>query len=263
LIFLFCFKTIIAQTYKADRPQAAFSSEIVPLKTFAVETGFSVRLNNAHNYAFNYNETNIRIGMMKLMEMTVGFKVPGTLATSTHPNQHAIGIASPKLGLKVLMKKKEEGVKMGIAFIFDGSINFGTNNFKDAKILPSFRVAADVDFNEKTNLLLNYGAAWLENRLVIDPEGNPVIDPFIVLAGSLSHRFTDQHVLFFGINATIKYNNFRSDYFATGGYIFKLKDNMQIDISASAGLSPNSPRGIINIGFAGCWPKRNLNVPLE
>ena len=256
-IFLFYVNTVFAQNYKPDRPQAALSGEIVPLKTFAIETGFDFQINKKGNYSIQYNETLVRIG---LMEMTVGFKIPATLQTNGITNQHQVGFASPKLGMKVFLKQKDEESRMGIAFIFDGSINFGSKNFKDTKILPSFRVAADVDLNEKTNLLLNYGAEWRENWLVIDPEGNPVIDPFIVLAGSISHTFKDKHVLFIGVNASVKYNNFRSDYFAQSGYMLKLKNNMQLDIAASAGLSPKSPRAILQLGFSGIWPKKNLTV---
>lgn len=247
-----------AQSYKSDRPQTAISGEIVPIKTFAIETGFDFQINKKGNYSIQYNETLVRIGMMKLMEMTVGFKIPATLQTNGITNQHQVGFASPKLGMKVFLKQKDENTRMGIAFIFDGSINFGSKDFKDTKILPSFRVAADVDLNEKTNLLLNYGAEWRENWLVIDPEGNPVIDPFIVLAGSISHTFKDKHILFVGVNASVKYNNFRSNYFAQSGYMLKLKNNMQLDVAASAGLSPKSPRAILQLGFSGVWPKKNM-----
>ncbi len=247
---------IVNYIYRADRPQMTISGEIVPLKTIAFESGVKMDFQKENNYYFNYNKTLLRIGMMKLMEMTVGLKVPGSLINRAHQT----GFASPKLGLKVLMKKKEDGVKMGIAFIFDGSINFGTNNFKDTKFLPSFRVAADVDFSPKTNLRLNYGAEWKENRLVLDSEGNPAIDPFIILGASLNQTLNEHLIIFFEAFASLKYNNFRNDYLLNAGLIYKLKNNIQFDIAGGAGLSPKSPRGNIQIGFSGLWPKKNIPV---
>ena len=256
LQFTTFFNDVFAQEYRADRPQLTLSGDIVPIKTFAVESGFRSYIVDKNEYEFNYNQTWIRIGMMKLMEMTIGIRVPATIMNA----QHEIGLASPKLGLKVFLKQKEAGVKMGIAFIFEGSINFGTDNFKDAKFLPSFRVAADVDFNESTNLRLNYGAEWRENRKIIDPEGNPVIDPFIVLAANLNQDFGEKVTGFVEVFISFKYNDIKSDYIFNGGLIIKPKNNFHIDLSAGAGLSPESPRGIVQVGLSGLWPKRNIPV---
>lgn len=241
--------------YKPDLAQMTISGEIVPIKTVAVESRFLEEIIEKDNYAFNLNETLIRIGMMELMEMTVGFRVPATLING----QSNFGMASPKLGLKVFLKRKSIDSKMGIIFAFDGSINFGTEDFKDTKILPSFRVAADVDFSSKTNLRLNYGAAWKENRLVLDPEGNPVIDPFIELAGSINQKLGKRVILYVEVAASLKYNNFRSSYFLNTGLQIPVKKNVFVHVGGGAGLSPDSPRGSVQVGFSGLWPKKNLS----
>jgi hypothetical protein len=261
----FCFILFVVsafgQNYKADNPQSAVSGEILPVKTFAIETGFGMQINSKNNYAFNYNETLVRIGMMKLMEMTVGFKIPATLQTGVI-KQHNVGFASPKLGLKVLMKEKNGG-KMGLAFVGEAGINFGSKNYKDTKVLPAFRVAMDVDLSDNTNLRVNYGAEWKENRLVIDPEGNPVIDPFFVIALNLNQTINEKWMAFVEIYANVKHNNFRNDYNLNGGMVYRMKDNMQVHFAAGAGLSPKSPRGNLSVGFAGLWPEKNMNPTLE
>jgi hypothetical protein len=260
LVFL-CFQTAFAQNYKADNPQSTISGVIIPVKTFAIETGFSMQINNKNNYAFNYNETLVRIGMMKLMEMTVGLKIPATLQTGIN-NQHNTGFASPKLGLKVLMKEKDGG-KMGLAFVGEAGVNFGSKNFKDTKVLPAFRVAMDIDLSAKTNLRVNYGAEWKENRMVIDPEGNPVIDPFFVIALNLNQTINEHLMAFVEIYANVKHDNFRNDYNLNGGLIYRMQQNMQVHFAAGAGLSPQSPRGNVSVGFAGLWPEKNINPTIE
>ncbi|MEZ5008189.1 MAG: transporter [Chitinophagales bacterium] len=240
-------------TYIADRPQLTTSGVILPVKTFAIETGFRANIIDQDNYSFNYNQTLVRIGMMKLMEMTVGFRVPGTLSNGNHE----IGFASPKAGLKVLMKEKGDG-NMGLAFVGEAGINFGTKNFKDTKVLPAFRVAMDIDLSDKTNMRINYGAEWRENLQVLDTEGNPAIDPFFVVALNVNQQFSDKITAFVEVYANVKHNNFRNDYFLNGGLIYKMKSNVQLDFAAGAGLSPNSPRGNVQIGFSGIWPKKNI-----
>lgn len=246
--------SVATYTYRADRPQLATSGEILPVKTFAIESGFRVNIIDQNNYAFHYNQTLVRIGMMKLMEMTVGLRVPGTLMAG----KHEIGFASPKIGLKVLMKQKEDGSNMGLAFVGEAGINFGTENFKDTKVLPAFRIAMDIDLNEKTNMRINYGAEWRENRKVLDTEGNPAIDPFFIVALDINREFGDKIIGYLEVYANVKHDNFRSDYLLNGGLIYKLKSNVQLDVAAGAGLSPDSPRGVVQIGFSGVWPKKNL-----
>lgn len=246
--------TETAYVYRADRPQKATSGEIIPLKTFAIESGFGMDFRSKNNYTFNYNQTLIRVGMMKLMEMTVGFKVPATLING----KHQAGFASPKVGLKVLMKEKVDGGKMGLAFVGEAGLNFGSKNFKDTKVLPAFRVAMDVDLSDKTNMRINYGAEWRENYKIIDKEGNPVIDPFFVIALNINQAFSEKLIGFVEVFANVKHDNFRNDYLLNAGLIYKLKNNVQIDIAGGAGLSPNSPRGNLQIGFSGLWPKKNI-----
>ena len=47
--------SVATYTYRADRPQLATSGEILPVKTFAIESGFRVNIIDQNNYAFFYN----------------------------------------------------------------------------------------------------------------------------------------------------------------------------------------------------------------
>ena len=60
--------------------------------------------------AFNHAALNVRIGMMKLMEMSFGLSVPARLNKSGGNTVYTSGFASPELGVKITMKEKEEAV---------------------------------------------------------------------------------------------------------------------------------------------------------
>jgi len=258
---LFTYFEIYSQNYSIDRPQFAISGEIIPVKTFAIESGTEVEFLRSGHYNFNYKDLTVRISMLKLMEMYFGFTVPATLIPKSPGSDemvHNAGFASPKAGVKIIMKEKEEGVRMGLAFIGDASLNFGSKDFRDTKILPSFKIAMDIDWTDRTNMRVNYGIVWLENKAVIDTEGNPAIDPFVLVALGLNRRLNNKLSLFGEFFAQVKYNNFRSSYFAAGGLIIHVKENVQLDISGGAGLSPKSSRGFIKLGWGGLWPVKNL-----
>ncbi len=256
ILFFFFINYAFSQVYKADRPHQIITGEIIPEKTFAVESGISALIMDKNNYSFNYNTTHLRLGMMPLMEMTASFSIPAIYFKPT--KYHNAGIASPRIGAKIYMKQKSEDSKSSLIFFFDASVNIGTNDFKDSKVLPQFRVAMDIDVNERTNLILNYGLRWLENQAIIDEEDNPAIDHFLVAGGMISNEVKEKLKLFAEFIAQVKHNDLKQDYRINGGFIYNLKDNIQIDFSAGAGLSPNSSRGNINIGFAGLWPKKNI-----
>jgi hypothetical protein len=250
-----------AQGYRPDRPYAAKSGYITPVKTFSWEHGSVVEIIDRNNFAFDHIDLNVRIGMMKLMEMSLGISVPAIRDPVLENNDnkpYKIGFASPRLGIKVAMKEKEDQGRMAMAFFGQAGLNFGSEDFKDTKILPAFSIAMDIDWNERTNMRVNYGMIWLENRSVIDPEDNPVIDPYIHVAVDVTGRINDRLAVFGEIFGRVKYNNFRSGYYAAFGTVLHLQDNAQLDISGGAGLSPESSRGFVQIGFSGLWPKKNI-----
>ena len=253
------------QSYRPERPHVARSGYVLPINTFSLEFGSDVEVIDADHLGVNHAQLDLRIGMMKLMEMTFGFSLPGRWQPVDDPvvrsngHEYIVGFASPKLGVKLTMKEKEEASKMAMAFFGSASLNLGSKRFKDTKVLPAFSVAMDIDWNERTNMRVNYGVVWKENNLVFDPEGNPVIDPFVLVALNVNGRLNDKLSMFGEFHALVKHNNFKSGYYMSGGWIVHLKDNVQLDISGGAGLSPESSLGMARIGFSGLWPKKNIS----
>ena len=241
-----------------DRPIYSISANVMGLKTFAIEAGNAVSIIDKNAYVFDYQSIKIRFATLNTMEMFVSARIPALYYKDDGEKVHRTGIASPSTGLKIIMKRKKEDTKMGMAFLGSVTANFGSKEFKNAKLLPQFRIAMDVDWNEKTNQRVNYGVIWLENRDLLDPQDNPVIDPYITVSTSISHAVKPKLTLFAEIFALLKFDDFTQDYFAQGGLIIHVRDNVQLDISGGAGLSPESPRGILQIGFGGIWPKKNL-----
>lgn len=248
---------VSAQEVRFDRPLESISADILPVKTIAVESGLAFEYMNSKAFSYRTPDIQARIGMMKLMEMTVGLQVKGIRSSVNGSTSNRVGFVSPVLGLKVTMKEREAS-KIGIAFSGGASLNFGSKQFKDTKILPNFKVAMDVNWNERANTRINYGIAWQENRKVIDPEGKPVIDPFILVALSTIGTITEKLALFGEFSALVKHDNFRSDYFLGGGLLVRSSNDMQFDLSGRAGLSPQSPRFEFRLGFSGIWPKKNI-----
>ncbi|MCP4120918.1 MAG: hypothetical protein GY751_04125 [Bacteroidetes bacterium] len=241
-----------------DRPMYSFSANVLKLKTFSIETGSAALIADKNTYLFDYQSIKVRFATLKTMEMFVQVRVPGLYQRTDGGNKHRIGLASPATGAKIIMKRKEGEEKMGMAFLGSVTANFGTKEFKNTKLLPQFRIAMDIDWNEKTNMRVNYGVIWLENKSIIDPEDNPVVDPYVTVSTSVCHQVKPKLDIFGEFYALVKFNNFRQDYVLNGGFVIHVKENVQLDISGGAGLSPNSPRGVVNIGFGGIWPKKNL-----
>jgi len=242
-----------------DRPMYSLSANVLKVKTFAVEAGYTATIIDKNTFLFDYQSLKVRFATLKTMEMFVQVRVPGLYYKNIEDGKkHQSGFASPATGLKIIMKQKEGDAKMGMAFMGSVTANFGSRAFKNTKLLPQFRIAMDIDWNEKTNMRVNYGVIWLENKNLIDPEDNPVVDPFISVSTSISHSVRPKLDLFAEFFGLMKFNNFRQDYVLNGGFIIHVKENVQLDISGGAGLSPDSPRGLLKIGFGGIWPKKNL-----
>lgn len=252
-----------AQQRGIDRPFYAISGYVLQQKTFAVESGFRATVVNRDAYQFEYQSLKVRFATLNTMEMFVALRVPATVFRGPGGTVHRSGFASPATGLKIIMKKKEEGQRMGMAFMGMVETNFGSKDFRNTKLLPQFRIAMDIDWNERTNMRVNYGVQWQENPAVTDAESNPAIDPYITVALSTAGRVSDKLTVFGEAAMLVKYNDFSQAYYLNGGLIVHLRDNVQLDISGGAGLSPDSPRGLVQIGFGGIWPKKNLAGPVE
>lgn len=216
-----------------DRPDATESPNTVPLKSVQIETGglfVSNKNNGIKTELWNFNNTLIRYGILKNLELRLAFAVSETREGINNENLKVVanGFSPLVLGAKVAITE-EKGLLPDIGLMIHMSFPFlASEDYKPETTGVSFRFAFAHTLSEKSSLSYNLGARWLDDS----PEAA------YIYTISYGYSITEK----IGAYAEI-YGNFpessSSNHYWDAGLTYLIKYNLQLDATVGSGLSGN------------------------
>jgi len=216
-----------------DRPDATESPNTVPLKSIQIETGglfVSNKNQGIKTELWNYNNTLIRFGILKNLELRLAFAVSETREGLNNEDLKVVasGFSPLVLGAKVAITE-EKGLLPDIGLMIHMSFPFlASEDYKPETTGVSFRFAFAHTLSEKSSLSYNLGARW----------GDDSPEAAYIYTISYGYSITEK----IGAYAEI-YGNFPEDSSSNhswdAGLTYLIKHNLQLDATIGSGLSGN------------------------
>lgn len=226
-----------------DRPDQTESSEIVPMKSLQIETGFFMENNTVNSISqksFAYNSTLFRYGLLENFELRLGIEYLGEEGNieSLNLTQSSNGFGPIYTGFKVKIAE-EQGIWPEIAFLGGLVFPFTADEyFKPEYTAADIRFAFSHTISERFSLGYNLGAEW---------DGNsPITGYFYSMA--------------LGIGITEKFGAFtesfgvfqeegEAEHFFDTGFTYLVLSNLQLDVSGGIRLSEIAADNFIGFGI--------------
>jgi hypothetical protein len=249
LIIFFITFNLMAQEMVTDRPDQTESADVVPLRMLQVETGFLLGgdINgDTTSQWLSYNSTLFRFGLLKNMELRLGFAYLGdkTRISNTDSVYSASGFAPLYTGFKIKIRD-EEGWKPSVAFIgalvlpFTAAESFKTRN-TGAEMLFAFSNT----LTDHLSLGYNIGAIW---------DGETTVPNYrysVSLGIGISER-TGAFVESYGLVQ----EDGRAVHLLDAGFTFLVMPNFQLDISSGLGINRSAPDYFASFGLSYRFPR--------
>lgn len=216
-----------------DRPDATESPNTVPLKSIQIETGglfVSNKDGGIKTELWNYNNTLIRYGILKNLELRLAFAISETREGLNNEDLKVIasGFSPLVLGVKVVITE-EKGFLPDIGLLVHMSFPFlASEGYEPETTGVSFRFAFGHTLSEKSSLSYNLGARWGDDS----PEAVYIYS--LVYGYSITEKLSAYAEL---------YGNFPEDASSNhswdAGLTYLIKHNIQIDATVGSGFSGN------------------------
>lgn len=237
-----------------DRPDQTESAAVVAAGYVQVETGFTLTGDEEGAFETRVLEgpgTLVRIGLGHRTELRLGWD--GWIeedVDSGHPrvpNRTTEGIGDGELGAKVRLRD-EAGALPEAALLVGVSVPVGDDDFSSDRYDPSMRLAFAHTLTEGLGLGYNLGVAWSSEP---GEEGVRETSSRLVYTVALGTSITDRlgaFVELFGAEPVDAPPG--SEVSLDGGFTYLLRPNLQLDLSAGAGLDDDTPDWFVGAGVS-------------
>ncbi len=235
-----------------DRPDQTESPTALPKGFLQVETGGfyeSFKQDDIKFDTYTYNSTLIRYGLIKNLELRLGFDfTEGRTTINGNRLEDVTSGFSPLLfGFKTTIAQ-ENGLMPEIGFLGHLYLPFtaGTD-YRPETTGVEFLFAFEHSLNENSNIGYNLGAAWMDDS----PEAS------YIYSVSYGLDITDKLRAFVELYGDLPENS-RSNHYWDSGLTYLISNNVQLD--ASVGTSITKGQDIfINAGVSFRIPKKMTN----
>jgi hypothetical protein len=224
-----------------DRPTQSASANVVSLKGFLIESGFSFEKYNSEINNTTYNSTLVRYGLFEKMELRFGLAYLGTDASFDGGSYNENGFAPIVVGAKFHLREEGDGMPK-LAFLSTFTIpKSGAKAFENKDLGVDLRVAGEYSLNEAMSFGANLGVAWSGVE-----DGNYAVGVYTAVIGmSLSEKLGAFAELY-GFLPKEGKNDHRWD----AGMTYAVNEDLQLDFSTGIGLSKLSPDFFISLGLS-------------
>ena len=239
-----------------DRPDATESAHTVPRGLLQLEAGIRAGdLDRSKGLRFlSAPESLLRIGLNDAFELRLGFD--GYLVEQTSSSgggeETERGIGAPSLGFKVAISE-EQGALPQVAFLGTLRLPTGDEQFRPSRADPAFRFALSNTLSERLSLGYNLGLAWITLADEFGVEDTESLFDWTVALGISAAERLGFFVEFYGLvgasASTKPLNVFQ------GGATYLLTPRLQIDATASVGLSEVAPDWTVGTGISFRFPR--------
>ncbi|MEN9998094.1 MAG: hypothetical protein RI922_1084 [Bacteroidota bacterium] len=243
-----CFGQTTSEEIETDRPGIGQSAYTLEKYQLQLECGGNYEWNTrAINNAIEdlaYGEIYLRYGLFKNLEVRLSSSylsdkdyLKNTNGSKTLSRMK--GFLPFSLGLKSTLCKAQ-GIQPKTAVLGTVGIPFAaSSSFQLSRFSLSFFVP--MEWNLKENGLLTVNAG-------VYSDGST---PRTYLFGSASYDYSFLNKWTFFLELYSNYNDQTHGQLATdAGLVFKMKPNLQVDVSYGYGISKNSPNGFLNAGLS-------------
>jgi hypothetical protein len=227
---------------ETDRPSQTSTPNTVVKNRFQFEGGVQKQhdiSNGHHTDDYLYPTALLKYGLTNKLELRLLIEDEGDYEHTPSKQKVASGIKPLKVGLKYNLFK-EKGALPNTSIIARAALpKVASEDFKGDYVAPAFRLAMQNSLSKKVTLAYNIAAQW---------EADDVHAQYaITLCPQI--KMTDK------LNAFAEVYSFYSsqetaDYRCDAGFMYKIKPNIQVDISGGLGISKSSPDSYVEAGFS-------------
>jgi hypothetical protein len=235
-----CLSTVtvgFAQVISTDRPGISFSSQIVPQGRFQLEGGafYSKNDDNGTNeFAFRQHPVvALRYGIISTLEMQLQTSWQSTSIEKQRRIFTSNGIGSSAISAKWNFLTKSTELPLN-ATIF-GALSLPLGQLDDDNPRPALLFLLDYSLDNEITLTSNIGFNGLDGS---EFQYTLAVDIAVFQQGSVFLEV-------FGNHSTLG-DILGIDY----GLLYRLNDNLQLDMNIGHGLSDNAPDVFITIGIS-------------
>jgi hypothetical protein len=226
-----------------DRPGLGESAQIVPLKYFQIEAGGNFEFDKEDNKLSNsltYNSTTLRYGIFENFELRLAFNIAQDFVKIGSINNNTnVGFTPWSLGFKARICEAK-GLRPSAAILGNLAIPYPAASFyRTAYIAPSILIPMEWDLSETLLLTVNLGSFW---------DGNGPTPSYFSSLGFDYALPANFGVFIEGYMNVDETGNFSPGF--NGGVVWRLKPNLQLDLSAGIGLNKEMADGFINGGIS-------------
>lgn len=224
---------------ETDRPGETQSPILVPRGWFQAELGLEKENNTDDDYTLEHPTALLRYGVSKKFELRLESNVQTEYQQLIPNPKETTGLSPVEVGAKLFLAE-EKGARPKTSLITQVGLPFlSSRPFRTPHLSPAFRLAMQNSITEAFDLDYNIGAEW--DGISTQPSWLYTIAPGF----SLGDRWF-AYVEAFGYLAKEAQPQHNLD----AGFAYSLSDNSRIDLSGGVGLSPESFRNYIAVGFS-------------
>ena len=234
-IFFFSFITIYAQestsvgTLITDRPDATESPNVMPKKFLQIETGGFYESFKGQNFMlerYTYNTTLVRFGVLKNLELRLGWDFVEEKTSGNLANETSIGFNPLLLGLKTSIAK-EHGVFPEIGLLGHIYLPFiASSDYKPETTGVDFRFAFAHTLSENSSLSYNLGATW----------GNDSPEASFIYTIAYGYSITDKFGTYLELYGDFPENS-KANHLWDAGFTYLINNNIQLDTTVGTSIT--------------------------
>lgn len=241
-----------------DRPDQTESAYTVPRGLFQIEGGYSYGrgTENGSDLTFQaFPEALLRFGVTDRFELRLG--VPGIEVNETDAltgQSDERGLVDASAGFKTLIAEGEGAVPR-TAFIGTLFLPTGDDGFSSERADPAFRFVFSNALGESVSIGYNVGMFWLtEGDAAAELDTGSFFD-WTVSAGFSATERLGAFVELFGVTRVGGDGGARPVNALDGGMTYLVTPRLQLDASASIGLSSLAPDWTFGVGASYRFPR--------
>ena len=236
-----------------DRPGLGESSQIVRKGYVQIETGGNYEWTSRGDGDLDlylksilFNSTVVRIGLFDAFEIRLAtnvqqdkFEVEGSMPGVSYSNNTNIGFTPFSIGFKARVTNGKGWIPSTALL---GNLGIGraaSSEFQTSYLSPSILMPMEWDLSDKLLMTINGGVFW---------DGETAVPSYFGSFG-FDYMLFDKVGIFLETYANQdEQNDFQPGF--NGGVIWRVLDNLQLDISSGMGLNDNMYDGFINGGLS-------------
>jgi len=221
-----------------DRPGLGESSQIIPEHYFQIETGMNMEYNQVSSVktkSISWNNFTMRWGIFDAFELRFAINLE---------QEYTNGIKAPlelspfSLGFKARVTA-QKGLIPSTAVLGNLGFPYLSADTARPQLSPSILIPMEWDLSESLLLTLNNGLFWNGIDAVPEYFASVGLDLELPKATGI---FIESYVSMSDVT------DFAPGF--NGGFIWRVKPNLQFDCSAGVGLNNNIANGFINAGLS-------------